>query len=344
MKRLLNTLYITKPNIYLGLDGENITLLEDAKVFARFPLHNFENIMVFGYQGVSPALMKKCVEKDILLSFFNPHSGRFMARVMGETSGNIVLRKKQYQIALNDTLSLAVARNFIIGKLHNSRWVLERLLRDHQIRVNVDLIQKAIVQTKDCLNEVRLVDSLEGLRGYEGKASVAYFGVLNEMILNQKLDFEFKERSRRPPLDRVNCMLSFAYSLLANEARGALEGVGLDSYAGFMHQDRSGRASLALDLMEELRAILADRFIVSLINRKQVKADDFIIKENGAVEMVDEFRREFIKLWQDKKQEKLKHPFLEENIQWGLVAHAQAMLLARFIRGGLDEYPPFLWK
>lgn len=344
MKRLLNTLYITKPNIYLGLDGENITLLEDTKVFARFPLHNFESIVVFGYQGVSPALMRKCITKDILLSFFNPHSGRFMARVVGETSGNIVLRKKQYQIALSEELSLAVARNFIIGKIHNSRWVLERLLRDHEMRVKVDLINKAICQIKQYMNFVKTSNNLNELRGYEGKASVTYFGVFNEMILNQKMDFEFIERSRRPPLDRVNCMLSFAYSLLANETRGALEGVGLDSYAGFMHQDRSGRPSLALDLMEELRSILADRFVISLINRGQVKSQNFSIKENGAVEMHDELRKEFIKLWQEKKQEKLKHPFLDENIQWGLVAHAQAMLLARFIRGDLDEYPPFLWK
>lgn len=310
---------------------------------ARFPLHNFESIVVFGYLGVSPALMGKCAKAGIMLSFLKP-SGRFLARVVGEAHGNIVLRKRQYELALSEAASLSIARNFIIGKIYNARWVLERAVRDHELRIDTKKISAVIDELCRYLNFVREANSLETLRGYEGKASVAYFSVFDELILNQKEAFNFKERSRRPPLDLVNCMLSFAYSLLANEARGALEGVGLDSYAGFMHQDRSGRASLALDLMEELRPVLADRFVLTLINRNQVSKADFDIKANGAVEMKDVFRTQFIKLWQDKKQEKLTHPFLGEKIQWGLALHAQAMLLARHLRGDLDEYPPFLWK
>lgn len=343
MKKLLNTLYVTQSDVFLSLDGDNVVVLKEDEILARIPLHNLEAITTFGYTGASPALMGYCAERNISINFFTKN-GRFLARVIGESKGNVILRKKQYRISDNEIESSKIARNFIIGKIHNNKWIIERMTRDYPLRVGVDKFKLVSKYLSNIMKEVRKCEDLEKLRGWEGQAAISYFKLFNQMILQQKDDFFFHSRSRRPPLDNVNAMLSFAYSLLTNDMIAALEAVGLDAYVGFLHRDRPGRASLALDVIEELRGIFADRFVLSLINKKVITKDDFFKKENGAVLMTDEGRKKFLSLWQSRKQEQITHPFLGEKIPWGLVPHAQALLLARFLRNDLDEYPPFLWK
>ncbi|MBW8351036.1 type I-C CRISPR-associated endonuclease Cas1c [Bacillus sp. IITD106] len=343
MKKLLNTLYITQPDVYLSLDGDNILLTKEKEKIGRLPLHNLEAVVSFGYTGASPALMGYCADRNISLVFLTM-SGRFLARVIGKSKGNVILRKKQYRLSENETKSAMIARNFIVGKIYNNKWILERMTRDYPFRIDVTGFKETSQQLSTIIHAVRECDDLDSLRGWEGQAAISYNKVFNQMILQQKEDFYFHFRSRRPPLDNVNAMLSFAYTLLANDTAAALEGVGLDAYVGFLHRDRPGRVSLALDLMEELRGIYADKFVLSLINKKVVNKDDFLKKENGAVIMTDAARKKFLAAWQNKKQEKITHPYLGEKITWGLVPHAQALLLARYLRDDLDEYPPFLWK
>lgn len=343
MRKLLNTLFVTTPDTYLALDGENIVVLKENTKLGRIPLHNIESIVTSGYLGASPALMRKCGEKNISLTFLTS-SGRFGSRVTGGTTGNVTLRKKQYRISDQETESLAIARHFIIGKLYNQRWMLERMTRDNAMRIDVDQFKGISSELKGYIEEIRNVVNMEVLRGIEGQAANRYFLLFDQMILQQKEDFGFYGRNRRPPLDNVNAMLSLAYTLLAQECAAALETVGLDPYVGFLHQDRPGRISLALDLMEELRGIYVDRFVLTLINRKEVNAKDFLKKESGAVILTDEGRKKFFKNWQTKKQEQIQHPFLGEKITWGLVPYAQALLLSRYLRDDLDGYPPFLWK
>lgn len=343
MRQLLNMLFITKPEVYIGLSGENITVREENNIIARYPLHNLEGIVCFSNLGMSPSLMEKCVEQNISICFLTP-TGRFRARVIGETRGNVLLRKKQYHVADKEDECLAIARNFILGKVYNEKWLLERYIRQYSLRIPVEEMEKASTRLSDFMHEVEISESLDQLRGFEGSAQVVYFSEFDHMILNQKGDFFFHERSKRPPEDRVNSLLSFAYTLLSNDIAAALETVGLDPYVGFMHQDRPGRASLASDLIEELRAPVADRFVLSLINRKQLQADDFEINENRSVYIKDTARRTFLSEWQKNKQEELTHPYLGDKISWGLVPYAQALLLARYLRGDLDQYPPFFWK
>lgn len=343
MRKLLNTLYVTSPDTYLSLDGENIVIQKSDTELARIPLHNVESVIAFGYTGASPALMGACARKNISLSFIT-QGGRFLARITGESRGNVTLRKTQYRISDSDAQSAYIARNFIIGKIHNARWVLERATRDYEMRLDVDKLKRVSQFMAKSLGNIASCECLEELRGFEGESSSQYFSVFDDLILQQKNDFFFKVRNKRPPLDNVNAMLSFVYTLLAHDVAGALEAVGLDAYVGFLHRDRPGRISLALDLMEELRSVYADRFVLSLINKKIVNVGGFTQKENGAVVMDDDTRKVVLSAWQAKKQEKITHPFLDEKLEWGLVPYVQAMLLARHIRGDLDEYPPFLWK
>ncbi len=343
MKKLLNTLYVTSPGRYLSLDGENIVVTEKNEEIARLPLHNLEGVVTFGYTGASPALMGACAERDISLSFLTP-SGRFLARVSGRQRGNILLRRKQYRIADSPDESVKIARNCIVGKIHNAKWVLERACRDYPMRVNTERLKGASSRLGDMMREARQSTSPDHLRGIEGVAAAEYFSVFDEMILRRKDVFAFKERNRRPPLDPVNAMLSLAYTLLTSMCQSALETVGLDPYAGFFHTDRPGRASLALDMIEELRAVMADRFVLSMINLGVVDRSCFLMQESGAVVMTDEARKSFLSQWQKKKQEIITHPFLGEKVEWGMVPYVQAMLLARHLRGDMDEYPPFLWK
>ena len=343
MRKLLNTLFVTQPEIYLSLDGENVVLLQEDKKLARLPLHNIESIVNFGYTGISPALMGYCAERNISITFLTMN-GRFLARVVGESRGNVILRKTQYRISDNEERSALIARNFILGKVFNNKWVVERMTRDHPLRVDVSQFKEVSDQLTLIINDIMKCTNLEILRGLEGQAAVTYNKIFDQMILQQKETFYFKERTKRPPLDNVNALLSFAYTLLANDVASALESVGLDAYVGFLHRDRPGRASLALDVMEEIRGIYADKFVLSLINNKVVDGSDFVKKESGAVLMKDEARKKFLNAWQKRKQDKITHPYLGEKIEWGLVPYAQSLLLARYLRGDLDEYPPFLWK
>lgn len=343
MRKLMNTLYVTSPNVYLSLDGENVVVLQEECEKIRIPLHNLEGIVTFGYTGASPALMGQCAKRDIALTFLTQH-GRFLARVVGETKGNVVLRREQYRIADDELRRLQIAKNCIIGKIFNCRSVVNRAIRDHSQRIDEELFQTISKQLKNSLSLVKSAESLESLRGYEGEAAARYFSVMDEMILQQKESFFFKTRNKRPPLDNMNSILSFVYTLLAHDVAAALETVGLDPYVGFLHTDRPGRISLALDMMEELRPVLADRFVISLINKRMINGDGFEKQENGAVTMKDQTKKEILRNWQERKQDKIKHPFLDETIQWGLIPYVQAMLMARYIRNDMDGYPPFLWK
>lgn len=343
MKRILNTLYITGTNRYLSLDGENVVVSENQEEIGRIPLHNLQGIITFGYTGASPALMGECAARNIDLTFMSGH-GRFLARVTGEVKGNVILRKQQYHISEDIEKSIHIARNFIFGKVYNTKWVVERAIRDYSLRLDVNQLKEKSNFLQNSLAKIRECGYAQQLLGLEGEAATVYFSIFDQLILQQKDVFVFHGRNKRPPLDNVNAMLSFAYSLLAGMCASALEGVGLDSYVGFYHKDRPGRISLALDLMEELRSVFADRFVLTLINKKIIDETGFIQKENGAVYLNEDGRRLFLKQWQNKKQEVIKHPFIDERIEWGMVPHVQALLLARYIRGNLDEYPPFLWK
>ncbi len=343
MKRLLNTLFVTSEDAYLALDAENVVVYREKTEIGRFPLHNFEAIISFSYAGASPALMGACAKRGIGISFCSP-GGRFLARTAGITNGNVLLRRAQYRTADDPVLSCQIARNMIWGKLYNCRWSIERTKRDHKLRIDEDRFQTASAAIYDLMPLVMAETSLDSLRGWEGTAATIYFGMLDDMILRSKDDFFFHGRNRRPPRDNVNAMLSFAYGLLSRDCAAALEGVGLDAYVGFMHRDRPGRTSLALDIMEELRPCFADRFVLTLINNKVMQADDFERTETGAVNITDQGRRNFLKSWQERKQEQITHPYLQEKMSWGLLPYVQSLLLARYLRGDLDAYPPFLWK
>ncbi|GAB4460367.1 MAG: type I-C CRISPR-associated endonuclease Cas1c [Anaerolineales bacterium] len=343
MKHLANILYITTPETYLSLDGENVVIQKDEHTSTRLPLHNIENIVCFNWQGASPALMGACAERNIGLTFLAP-SGRFLARVTGRVKGNVLLRRKQFEVAEKEAQSVPIAASFLLGKLSNCRKVIERALRDHAMLVNVEALSGASAFLKETLKVIPACQSTADLMGFEGSAAKVYFGVFDHLILQQKEEFYFKERNRRPPLDNMNALLSFLYTLLANECASALETVGLDPFVGFLHADRPGRPSLALDLMEELRPVMADRLALSLVNRRQITGKGFTKKESGGILMDDETRKAVITAWQERKKEEIVHPYLNERIPFGLIPHIQAMLLARHLRGDLDAYPPFFWS
>ncbi len=342
MRKLLNTLYVTNPDVFLSKDGDNVVAKIENSEVMRLPVINLEGIVCFNNLGASKYLMAMCAERNIGLCFLTSR-GRFLARVTGGVNGNVLLRRKQYRVADNDEESLRISKVMIRGKIHNSRKVVERFKRDHassaEVLSRVEIVSNALkVNMRQVLNS----QTANELRGIEGDAAVNYFSLFDDMIVAQKPAFTFVGRNRRPPKDRTNCLLSFVYTLLAHEMQSALECVGLDPYVGFLHTDRPGRAGLALDMMEELRAYLADRFVLSLINRKQVDNEDFI--ENGAdnVIMSDSCKKTVLAAWQKRKKDTMAHPFLKENVPVGLLPYVQAMLMARFLRGDLDNYPVFL--
>ena len=343
MRKLLNTLFVTSEDAYLALENENVVIYRDEGKAAQYPLQVLESILSFSYKGASPALMGECVNRGIGLSFLTP-SGRLLARAAGESRGNVLLRKAQYRVSDSEQASCRAARSLIFGKVYNSRWVLERTLRDHALRVNEARLREASAHLQAQLQPLLAAESLDTLRGLEGEASACYFGVWDELILNQREDFRFEGRNRRPPMDRVNAALSMTYTLLTHDCAAALESVGLDAYVGFMHRDRPGRVSLALDLMEELRAPLADRLVLTLINTRALQKQHFRTQSGGAVLLTDEGRKLLLNAWQTRKREEITHPFLKEKLAWGLVPYVQALLLARYLRGDLEGYPPFLWK
>ena len=343
MKHLLNTLFVTSEDIYLTLDGENVVANRDKQEVARYPLHTLSGIVSFSYAGASPALMGACAQRDVSLAFCTPR-GRFLARVTGESSGNVLLRRAQYRAADDPGPCCRIARSMIFGKVYNARWSIERTRRDHGLRLDAAALTAVSAQLKELLPQIIEETSLDSLRGLEGAGATLYFSVFDQLILGEKPLFSFQSRNRRPPLDPVNAMLSFAYSLLTHDCASALESVGLDAYVGFLHRDRPGRTSLALDLMEELRPCMADRFVLTLINNRVVGKSEFEFRENGTVFLNDAGRRSFLKHWQERKREQLTHPYLQEKLPWGLIPYTQALLLARCLRGDLDAYPPFLWK
>ena len=343
MRKLLNTLFVTSEEAYLALETENVAVYIGEEKKAQYPLLVLESIISFSYKGASPALMGACARNGIQLVFLTPR-GRFLARVCGQEQGNVLLRKEQYRLSDNLEKSCHIARNFIFGKVYNQRWVLERTLRDHRMRVDAAKLESASQALAGLLPSIETQTDLDALRGLEGEASVRYFHVFDEMVLNQKADFLFDGRNRRPPTDNMNALLSFAYVLLSNDCASALESVGLDSYVGFMHRDRPGRTSLALDLMEELRAPMADRLCITLVNNRVLQDKHFERQESGAVFLGEDGRKLFLSAWQNKKKEEITHPYLKEKMAWGLVPYVQSLLLARCLRGDLDGYPPFLWK
>ena len=343
MRKLLNTLFVLSEGSYLSLDGENVLISKEKKQIARFPLHTLEGIISFSYAGASPALMGACAQRNVDLAFFTPH-GKFLARAIGETKGNVLLRQQQFRISDDPANSCQYSKGFLLGKVYNARWVLERATRDHPQRVPVDELKKISGQLATALTNIENAETSEELRGIEGEAAKLYFSGFDNLILQQRKTFAFTRRSRRPPLDPVNALLSFAYTLLARDCAAALEGVGLDPYVGFLHRPRPGRTSLALDLMEELRAVYADRFVLTCINQKTILPKHCEKQESTAVLLTEEGRRAFLEAWQLRKQQVIQHPFLKEKIPWGLVPYVQALLLAHTLRGDLERYPPFFWK
>lgn len=339
MRKLLNTLYVTIPNAYLSKDGETVLVRVEHETRIRVPIHTLEGIVCVGLVSMSPPLMGFCAEHNVGVSFLNEH-GRFLARIQGPIHGNVLLRREQYRRADLDEHSSAIAKSILLAKIANCRTSLLRAGREH----SSSTMERASTQLGQSLRLLSLTSSLDSLRGVEGDAAQTYFSVFDELILHQKEDFFFHQRSRRPPLDNVNALLSFLYVLLAHDIASALETVGLDPAVGFLHRDRPGRAGLALDLMEELRPVLADRLALTLINRRQVAGSGFSRTESGGVTMNDATRKEVLVGWQSRKQEEILHPFLNEQIPFGLVPHAQALLLARHLRGDLDAYPAFIWR
>jgi len=343
MKKHLNTLFVTTQGAYLGKDGETIAVKIEQKTVLRIPIHTLDGIVCFGTVGCSPYLMGFCAEKDVAISFLSEY-GKFLAMVKGPVSGNVLLRRKQFRMADNPEVSAQVAGFVLTGKIANCRTVLERCLRDHSEKMDQSSVKKVSNRLSMYIRKELQKDDLNSLRVIEGDAAHQYFSVFDELIFQQQEAFAFSGRNRRPPTDRINCLLSFVYTLLVHDVRSALESVGLDPSVGFLHRDRPGRPSLALDMMEEFRPFLADRLVLSMINRSQVKPDGFTIKESGAVHMDDDTRKTVLTTYQKRKQESLVHPFLNEKIQIGTLFFIQALLLARFIRGDLDGYPPFIWK
>lgn len=340
MRKLLNTLYITTPEAYLSKDGLNVVVSVDKEEKFRISIMNVESIVTFGYMGASPGVMKLCMDSNVSLSFMTPQ-GRFICRVQGATRGNVLLRKKQYTLTEDENVALHLSKLFITGKVFNTRSILQRYIRDNGADEEVESVIKQLDWRR---KRIMQAENMEILRGEEGHAANTYFDVFDHLILHQKKDFPFNGRSRRPPKDEVNAMLSFIYTLIANDVAAALESVGLDPYVGFMHTLRPGRTSLALDMMEEMRAYLGDRLVLSMINRKQVTKRDFIRQGDDSFVMTDDCRKELLTTWQKRKKETIEHPYLKEKIPIGLLPYAQAMLLARFLREDLDDYPVFLMR
>ena len=344
LKRLLNTLYITTQGSYLAREGETVLVRLEQETKLHVPIHTIGSIVCFGQVSCSPFLLGLCGERGVSVSFMTEY-GKFLARVQGPVSGNVLLRREQYRRADSPEQSAEIARSVVIAKVANGRTGIMRAAREHDNPAAREVLAGAAA---DLVRHVSMLERsslpLDSIRGVEGDAARTYFSVFDHMIVSQKDAFFFRERTRRPPLDAMNALLSFVYTLLVNDTVAALEGVGLDPSVGFLHRDRPGRPSLALDLMEEFRPVIADRLALTLINRQQLRGSGFAATESGAVLMDDRTRKEVLVAYQKRKQEEIVHPFIGEKICIGLIPHVQAMLLSRFLRGDLDGYPPYRWK
>jgi len=346
MRRMLNTIYVTSEDAWLRKDGANMVVEIDGAERGRAPLHMLQGLVSFGRPGASPALLAACAEAGITVSHLDPN-GRFLARVEGPRTGNVLLRRAQFRAADDAGRAVPIVRGIVAAKAANQRTVIRRALRDHGRDMLADgraVLEAAEHRLTDVARRTLVAAEVGLLRGLEGEAAQVYFGCFNHLLRTDDPAFIFNGRSRRPPLDRVNALLSFLYAMLGHDCRSALEAHGLDPQVGFLHTDRPGRASLALDLMEELRPVLADRLVLSLINRRQLAPDDFTVEDAGGVRLTDDARKRVLVAWQERKRDELTHPFLGETLPLGLVAHAQAQLLARHLRGDLDGYPGFIWK
>ena len=339
MKKLLNNLYITKDGSRIHKEGETIVVKQDGKKVFQAPIRNFQGIYCFGRVSPTHALMSQCGQLGIELAFFSKF-GKFKLRVLGPQSGNVLLRRAQYRCA--DDAPARFARIFVAAKIASSRFIVMKQIRNHGGSI---LLERSSIQLGRCLRKLENTLEVEKIRGIEGEAAAIYFSTFNEMFSEKSHNkFQFSGRTRRPPRDRVNAMLSFAYTLLTSDIASALQGVGLDPYVGFLHADRSGRFSLALDVLEEFRAWWCDRFVITLINRNQIKHSEFVVEASGAVRMNNEARKKFLASWQKKKQRIITHPFINEKVPIGLLPHVQANLMAKNLRGDLANYPPFFAK
>jgi len=343
MKKHLNTLFVTTQGAYLAKEGETVIVRIEREIRLRVPVHTIGGIVCFGNVTCSPFLMGFCVERDVAISFLT-EQGRFLARVQGPVSGNVLLRREQYRQADDMDISAQIAKSVLTGKLANCRTVLQRALRDHSGKLDAEEVREASKKIGYSLERIQQNLPLNVLRGIEGEAARTYFSIFDHLIISQKENFIFRDRNRRPPLDNVNCLLSFLYTLVLHDVRSSLESVGLDPSVGFLHRDRPGRPGLALDMMEEFRPFLADRLTLSLINMNQVQKKGFNEMESGAVLMDDETRKTVLVAYQKRKQDEIFHPFIEEKVTIGLLFHMQALLFARCLRGDLDGYPTFIWK
>lgn len=346
MRRLRNIIYVTREDAWLRKDGANLVVEADGVEVGRVPLHLLEGVVCFGRAGASPALMAACAEVGIALSYLDPN-GRFLARMEGARSGNVLLRRRQYRTADDPAAATPIVRAFVASKVANQRAVIRRALRDYGDTSPPEwreTMQRAERRLTDVARRCIATAEVAGLRGLEGEAAVTYFGAFGALIRADGDHFAFTGRSRRPPLDRMNALLSFLYAMLGHDCRSALETHGLDPQVGFLHADRPGRAGLALDLMEELRPVVADRLALSLVNRRQLSPGDFLLEGAGGVRITDEARKRVLIAWQERKREELRHPFVGETVPLGLVASLQAQLLARHLRGDLDGYPAFFWR
>lgn len=342
MRKLLNTLYVSTQGSYLSKEGECVIVSVEREEKLRVPIHTLSGIVCFGNVMASPFLMGFCAEKDVGVSFLS-ENGRFLARVKGPVSGNVLLRRQQYRMADSESSSVDIARFVLIGKISNARTVLQRFLRDHE-KNDYNSVKDVVSRLESSIDRLKRTNVLDELRGIEGDSAKLYFSVFDNLITVQKEDFVFKERNKRPPLDNTNALLSFLYTILAHDVSSALETVGLDPAVGFLHRDRPGRDSLALDIMEELRPFIADRLVLSLVNLRRVSAKGFRKTESGAIMMDDATRKEVLIAYQERKRDEIVHPFLNEKISVGLIPFVQALLLSRYIRGDIDGYPPFLWR
>jgi CRISPR-associated protein Cas1 len=346
MRRHLNTIYVTSEDAWVRKDGANIVVEVEGAERGRAPIHLIGSLVCFGRAGASPAVLAACAEAGVAVSLLTPN-GRFIARVEGPRSGNVLLRRAQYRLADNPAAAASIVRSIVAAKAANQRTVLRRALRDHGDGMAAGArgrLDAAELRLTDIARRALHGTEIAGLRGIEGEAAQVYFSVFDDLILVEDRAFGFTGRSRRPPLDRINALLSFLYAMLGHDCRSALESVGLDPQVGYLHADRPGRASLALDLMEEMRPVLADRLALSLVNRRQLIAKDFTVEAGGAVLLTDAARKELLVAYQERKKDELTHPFLGEKVTLGLVPHIQAQLLARHLRGDTDGYPPFIWK
>ncbi len=342
MKTHLNTLFVTTQGAYLAKEGENVTVRIENEVRLRVPVHTLDGVVCFGNVGMSPFLMGHCSERGLSVSFLT-ENGRFLARVCGAASGNVLLRREQYRRADNPEATRDLAAAFVTGKLINTRTLLQRMLRDHRDKLDGAALDGVVNHLAENIHALALPpESVDSVRGLEGDAANCYFGVFDHLLLHRPEAFAFSGRNRRPPLDRINCLLSFLYTVLYHDVRSALESTGLDPSVGFLHRDRPGRHGLALDLMEEFRPVLVDRLVLNLVNLGQVAQKQFDILESGAVVMKDDLRKAVLVAYQTRKQEVVQHPFTKEKMSLGLVPHMQARLLARHLRGDLDGYPPFI--